>query len=729
MSFRRKYRKSQYSANLFLLLCCFIAISQCCMAKQLVHDHLLTRPGGQTVQFTQFDPAGHPLTTIDENGQTVNIAYADPQGLPTNVHYVNSTKPDVQYAYNADGSLQQLITPMGNFNYQYNTDGQLIGLRNPAGKTSRWAYRPDGLLTRQTLGNKAFTNYSYDAVLHLTDLRNTTPNGRLVSDFAISGWNGLDNITGMTANLPGLPKMSGSSVLSYDNQSQLTQSVWTPLHGGMNTATTQNVSYDAAGNPTTFPRDLPGYTGNTRVYDANNRWVGYRVAGTFATQGTANFVYDPNGNPTTYKGDTLSYDVHNALTSYTHAAGTTDPVTFGYRSDGLRAWKQITRGLGFSLRTYYFYAGGQLLYEMNGQTKKVTAYNTWGPTGLLNRTNLQTNQEIWYLFDPQGNVAERLDASGHILSSDQYDAWGSLLQGGDATDPYGYHAQDGYYTDHETGLILCTLRYYDPQMGRWLTPDPAGQAGGMNLYAYCGNNPINLTDPLGLCSYNNSVNNTYTNTYTSDGLPDNLDNPNFSYGSSLGGFVPAIHTGAGYAKVTLEVAASLTPEEQARQAIQGTGTFNEKLSTTDRVLAGAGVVGDGVGAVAKLGEAVGDGVKIAKGAKVVEKAATNANKAAINWKSVLQFGHTFMTHGEGEQITASLIDRARLEGPQGQWLNNEAAANFLDQFKNLTSKDEFDLPKGLGQIIRKDGSIAPATRCRVIPWPNRPGFRTAYPIE
>ena len=360
MSFRSKYRINRYCANLILLLCCFIAISQCCMAKQLLHDHLLTRPGGQTVQFTQFDPAGRPLTTIDENGQTVNITYADPQGLPTNVHYVNSTEPDVQYAYdtygqtstitdgsgtrsfsydpsgiplsettqysdmpaqtvqdvyNADGSLQQQTTPMGNFNYQYNTDGQLIGLRNPAGKTSRWAYRPDGLLTRQTLGNKAFTNYSYDAVLHLTALRNTTPNGRLVSDFAISGWNGLDNITGMTANLPGLPKMSGTSVLSYDNQSQLTQSVWTPLHGGMNTATTQNVSYDAAGNPTTFPRDLPSYTSFRRVYDANNRWVGYDIGNGLPTQATDQLQYDPNGNPTTYKGDTLSYDVHNALSA------------------------------------------------------------------------------------------------------------------------------------------------------------------------------------------------------------------------------------------------------------------------------------------------------------------------------------------------------------------------------------------------------------------------------
>ena len=70
--------------------------------------------------------------------------------------------------------------------------------------------------------------------------------------------------------------------------------------------------------------------------------------------------------------------------------------------------------------------------------------------------------------------------------------------GGDSTDPYGYNGQQGYYTDHETGLILCTLRYYDPSSGRFLTQDPLGTAGGQNLYAYCHNDPINFSDPLGL---------------------------------------------------------------------------------------------------------------------------------------------------------------------------------------------------------------------------------------
>jgi len=95
----------------------------------------------------------------------------------------------------------------------------------------------------------------------------------------------------------------------------------------------------------------------------------------------------------------------------------------------------------------------------------VQAVLTWGPTGLI------TSTDTWYQYDLQGSIAHYIDIKGKVISSLVYDAWGSLVQGEDESN-YGYNAQHGYYTDGETDIILCSYRYYDATLGRWLTRDP-----------------------------------------------------------------------------------------------------------------------------------------------------------------------------------------------------------------------------------------------------------------
>ena len=111
---------------------------------------------------------------------------------------------------------------------------------------------------------------------------------------------------------------------------------------------------------------------------------------------------------------------------------------------------------------------------------------------------LQLPRNNSYVFDPQGNMAQRLDWQGNILSSSTYDAYGLQSSIDTSGDPYnGFGAQWGYYKDTETGLSLLGLRYYDPGTGRFLTRDPIGYAGGENLYRYCHNNPLSGIDPTG----------------------------------------------------------------------------------------------------------------------------------------------------------------------------------------------------------------------------------------
>jgi hypothetical protein len=99
---------------------------------------------------------------------------------------------------------------------------------------------------------------------------------------------------------------------------------------------------------------------------------------------------------------------------------------------------------------------------------------------------------------------------------------------------------------------------------------------------------------------------------------------------------------------------------------------------------------------------------------------------AINWKSVKQFGHTFSEHGSGAKNTERLMDRALGTGnPQGQWLNNEKAAEALRATK-VDGPAAVRVPSGLAQVIKPNGTIVSTDWALVVP--KGEGLRTAYPI-
>ena len=164
-------------------------------------------------------------------------------------------------------------------------------------------------------------------------------------------------------------------------------------------------------------------------------------------------------------------------------------MTAGYRGDGLRAWKQTS-----SSRTYFIYDGTSIVAELDS-SGTVSAMNTSGAAGLVSRRT--GAQSIFYTFDPQGSVSERLDSAGGVMTVHLFTAHGAELTAQGAG-PYGYKARWGYYSDRETGLQLLTHRYYDSQSGRFLTRDPIGYQGGINLYSYVRNNSVGLADPTGL---------------------------------------------------------------------------------------------------------------------------------------------------------------------------------------------------------------------------------------
>ena len=145
------------------------------------------------------------------------------------------------------------------------------------------------------------------------------------------------------------------------------------------------------------------------------------------------------GEPDDFKGVSLSFDPEDRLTSY----GTT--MTTGYDGNGLRAWKSSDAG-----KTYFVYDGDAPVLETD-LSGNATAFNVWGMNGLLSRR--MGTASVYYTFDPQGSVVQRLDANQNILSTSAYDAWGNPLVA-NPNDPFGYDAQWGYYTDIDIRIIL-----------------------------------------------------------------------------------------------------------------------------------------------------------------------------------------------------------------------------------------------------------------------------------
>lgn len=461
----------------------------------------ITYPGGDTLQFSSYDSAGRLERRIDGRGITTNYTYNDPEGLLTNIEYRDANNQllgtvsftydsdgrrasmtdstgtttysydhigtplsvsvtytglptrAITYSYYPDGSRASMGTPAGTYSYTYDAAGRLVGLSTP-GFVASWTYAPNGWLLAQTV-NGATTSYEYNARGFLTRLTNHDAWGNVLSDFQNLQYDGVGNRTGMTVSFPAQPNLAGATNYGYDAKNQLLSEQSTRAGGY-----TFNFAYDLAQNPTTFK-------GQSRTYNANNQLTG------------TGFAYDGNGNPVIYKGVNLAFDPENRMTAYGSV------LTAGYNGDGLRAWKQTATG-----RRYYLYDGEELVCELDAAGNAVAPV-VFGANGLI------AYGSFIYQFDPQGNAVHLIDNSRNVLANLAYDAWGQLMSGSNPT-PYGYKAQWGYYTDAESGILLLTHRYLDPATGRFLTRDPIGIEGGVNLYAYVGNGVVMLRDSKGL---------------------------------------------------------------------------------------------------------------------------------------------------------------------------------------------------------------------------------------
>jgi RHS repeat-associated protein len=431
--------------------------------------------GASTTDFEQFsyNNAGAVTQRRLRDGGLVNFSY-DGLMRVTVVDAPSGTN-DVSYAYDNFSRLTQSVAGGQTLSFAYDQLSRLTSASSPLGAVG-YQYDLAGRQTRITWPDAFYAAYEYDVVGALTAVReNGAASGPGV--LALYTYDDLGRRVSITR---------GNGVVTtyaYDSASRL-DGLSHDLSGtGSDLAL--DFSYNSAGqivardrtsaNPAyVYPQ--PGI--NVDVYASNNRNQITSIDG-------AALTYDARGNLTGAGGVSYSYDAFNRLT----AAG---PLSLAYDPAG-RLYETTASGA----TTRFLYDGLQAIAEYNtaGVLQRRYVPGAGLDEHLVWYEGSGTSDRRWMVQDERGSVVAVSDGTGAVLSINSYDEYGQPASGNIGA--FGYTGQ--MYLS-AAGLYHYRMRAYSPALGRFLQTDPIGMAGGMNLYAYVGNDPINWLDPLGLCT-------------------------------------------------------------------------------------------------------------------------------------------------------------------------------------------------------------------------------------
>lgn len=416
---------------------------------------------GNNFNLTKINYSGTPdknysyddyyrLTSAKVSGVDVAYTYnANSMVSAANTTYTGniSTKAERSFQYDAMGRMTGHALNGGQtMSYSYDSLDRLTGIQIDGANTYTYSYSGAGPLIRKlSRPNGSFTEYDYDALTRLTKLTNKTSSNTLINQYEYA-YNSQDlRSSEKITNSTSIDSLNNeSTAYSYNNLNQLLTT----------TSPEMTLAYDTKGNMT------QGYTPEGSTYSAS---------------------YDANNRLNLIK----NYD----KTEITYIYGADDFIYYRYDKDQKGKTTPIA----------YVRNGGLLLGELDAN-KKFTRQYAWGANlgggigGLLNLK--QDGQDYSYLYDGKGNVTALLDSSQNVVAEYTYDPFGNRISKTGTLDQPIQFSTKPY--DEKTGLSYYGYRFYSPTLGRWLTRDPLGEAGGMNLYGFVRNNPVNYIDPDGL---------------------------------------------------------------------------------------------------------------------------------------------------------------------------------------------------------------------------------------
>ncbi len=402
------------------------------------------------------------LASID--GPLINdtIAFGyDQLGRVTN-RSINGAANSATWIFDSLGRVSAATNKLGTFNYGYvNVTDRLNSMIYPDGGSTVYTYFPNTQDKR------------------LQEIKNQTSANALISQFDYT-YDVEGQILTWTKNYPGLSPAPQRFDLGYDNADQL---ITAPLKNAATNALIKQYGYgyDLASNRTS---ELVGTTTTTSTPNNVNEIV--------SQSGGANrtLTYDANGSLTNDGASrTFEWDGANRLVAINYT-GTNNRSEFTY--DGLSRMVKIVEKTRVRITsTRKFVWCGMEKCEFRDANDAVTMFAY--PQG-----QVIGSTAYFYTRDHLGSIREMRSTGkkGAVVARFDYEPYGRSTSVISTTLPDVRFT--GLYHHSNSDLELAVYRAYDPGLGRWLSRDPIGEHGGVNLYGYTNNTVINAVDRNGL---------------------------------------------------------------------------------------------------------------------------------------------------------------------------------------------------------------------------------------
>jgi RHS repeat-associated protein len=415
-----------------------------------------TDPPAVVSSFKTYDELDRLETETDAWGRKLTYDY-DPQGNRTLLIDPDSVR--TEYGYDELNRLETLTF----------ADSQAV----------TYEYFPDGLKKAVTNANGTTSTYGYDAADRMTLISHRGPGGT-ISSYSYE----YDPNSNRERQVETNAGRTETTSYDYDLVNRL-RTVTYPDKA-------VEYEYDKAGNRTRELTTGTEASDKTFQYDAINRLETITDTGSAAE--LTRYTYDPNGNTTskTAGGVTTNFhfDIRDQLGEVRQGANVLG--RYGYDYDGRRILK-----IGDDGRRQYTYDQLSVITEADQVNATVSKYD-YGMDQLVRLDNRNEGRSFFHL-DGLRSTVSLTNAAGGSRQSIFYDAWGNERDRvGSSVNNFTF---TGHEKDEETGLIYAKARFYDAEVGRFLSQDSfLGEANAppsLHRYFYAHANPLRFVDPTG----------------------------------------------------------------------------------------------------------------------------------------------------------------------------------------------------------------------------------------